>query len=54
MASSFHSKPLAPVPSGILKEIEFPRDYNEAERAGICDLILKSDAFMTECFIKQG
>jgi len=29
-----------------LKDVDFGKDYDEAERAGICDLILKNDAFM--------
>lgn len=53
IASHFHSQPLSHVPAHILKEIEFGSEYSEAERAGICDLILKNDAFMTESFIRN-
>jgi hypothetical protein len=37
--------------SSIFKEIDFNKEYEEAERAGICDLILKNDAFMLEAFV---
>ena len=53
IAALFHNKTLTHVPSHILKEAEFTTEYSEAERAGICDLILKNDAFMTENFIKN-
>jgi hypothetical protein len=53
VARLFHTKPLDEVGKGIFKEMELGNDYDEADRAGICDLILKSDAFMIESFVRR-
>lgn len=51
IAKNFHQKYLEIKSSHIFKNIEFTKDYDEADRASIQDLILKNDAFLIENFV---
>lgn len=53
VARLFHAKALEEVGKGVLRELEVGAEYEEAERAGISDLILKNDAFMMESFVRR-
>ena len=53
IASHFHHEPLSPVNRQLFREIDFGRDCDEAERAGVLALINKHDAFMMECFLRR-
>ena len=53
IAEAYHTSPLDRIPAHILKEVQFSREYSEAEKAAISDLILKNDAFMIENFLSN-
>ena len=53
IAGRFHNLPLPLINRALFREIEFGRDYDEAERAGVLALLNKHDAFMMECFLPR-